>query len=79
MQQTGTPKHQSAPINPNKVTSITITYDGKYSTSQVNQKLYIYDYIIPGWVQIDSRTVSTQDATITWSTIIPANYISAVR
>ena len=31
----------------------------------------------PNGIQIDSRTVSTQDAKITWSTLTPANYISA--
>ena len=70
-------KTSIAPIAPNKVTNITITYDGKYSTSQVNQKLYIYDYTTSSWTQIDSRTVSTQDAKITWSTLTPAHYISA--
>jgi subtilisin len=65
------------PVDPSEVTSITITYDGKYSTSQVNQKLYIYDYTTAKWTQIDSRTVSTQDTKITWSTIIPTNFISA--
>jgi subtilisin len=70
-------KTSIAPIVPNKVTSITITYDGKYSTSQVNQKLYIYDYTTSSWIQIDSRTVSTQDAKITWSSTSPAHYISA--
>jgi subtilisin len=63
-------------IDRTEVTSVTITYDGKYSTSQVNQKLYIYDYTTAQWIQIDSRTVSTQDAKITWSTTSPINYIS---
>jgi hypothetical protein len=75
-------KTSIAPIDPTKVNSITITYDGKYSTSQVNQKLYIYDYTTARWVEIDSRTISTQDTKITWSstitpTIPPTNYISA--
>jgi hypothetical protein len=59
-----------------KVTNLKITYDSKYSTS-LTQKLYIYDYTANSWLQIDSRTVSTADTTITWSTTNPAKYISA--
>jgi subtilisin family serine protease len=62
--------------SPSTVTNLKITYDGKYSTSQT-QKLYIYDYTANSWLQIDSRTVSTSDTTITWSTTNPAKYISA--
>jgi subtilisin len=69
-------KTSIAPVDPSKVTSVTITYDGRYSTSQVTQKLYIYE-CTAGWVQIDSRTVSTKDTQITWSTLTPAKYISA--
>jgi len=68
-----------APVATSKVISLTITYDGKYSTNSVNQKLYIRDYSAQTltWTQIDSRTVSTSDTTITWSTQTPAKYISA--
>ena len=59
-----------------KVTCLTITYDGKYSSSQT-QKLYIYDFTSGSWQEIDSRTVGTSDTTITWSTRSPASYISA--
>jgi subtilisin len=69
-------KTSISPITPSKVTNVTITYDGKYSTSQITQKLYIYDYTTASWTQIDSRTVSTQDTKITWSTLTPTKYIS---
>jgi subtilisin len=69
-------KTSITPITPDKVTSITITYDGKYSTSSVTQKLYIYHNTL-GWIQIDSRTVSTTDTKITWSSTTPTAYISS--
>ena len=61
--------------DPSKVTSLTITYDGKYSASRT-QKLYIYNFVTESWEEIDSRTVGTSDTKITWSTTSPANYIS---
>jgi len=60
---------------PSEVTSLTITYDGKYSASRT-QKLYIYNFAFNSWQQIDSRTVGTSDTKITWSTTSPASYIS---
>jgi hypothetical protein len=61
--------------SPSTVTNLKITYDGKYSASQT-QKLYIYNFASGSWQQIDSRTISTKDTTITWSTASPRNYIS---
>jgi subtilisin len=64
--------------SPSAVTSLKITYDGKYSTS-LTQKLYVYDFTANSWVQIDSRTVGTSDTLISWSTTNPAKYISASK
>lgn len=60
---------------PASVTKLTITVDGHYSTS-VTQVLYVYDWVMQAWTQIDSRAVSTADTTVTWMSTAPANYIS---
>jgi len=61
---------------PGSVTKLTITYDGKLSSTQT-QSLHIWNWSTSAWVQIDSRSVGTSDVTVTWSTTSPANYISA--
>ncbi len=61
---------------PSTVTKLTVTYDGKNSASKT-QVLYLYNFVTAAWVQIDSRSVSTTDVTITNSQNSPANYISA--
>jgi subtilisin len=60
---------------PSTVTSLTITYDGSYSTSRT-QTLYIYNYATSQWQSINSQNIGTTDVTITYSTQTPANYIS---
>ncbi len=61
---------------PASITKLTLTFDGKLSTS-LAQKLYVYNWTTAAWVQIDSRTVGTSDTTIAWSTTTPAAYISS--
>jgi hypothetical protein len=61
---------------PSTVTKLTVTYDGKNSASKT-QVLYLYNFVTSVWVQIDSRSVSTTDVTITNSQNSPVNYISA--
>jgi hypothetical protein len=58
------------------VSSLTVTYNGKNSASKT-QYLYLYNFSTSAWVQIDSRTVSTTDVTVTYTTSSPANYISS--
>jgi hypothetical protein len=62
---------------PSTVSKITINYDGKNSASKT-QVLYLYNWVTAAWVQIDSRTVSTSDVLITYTTTTPANYISSL-
>lgn len=61
---------------PSSVTKLTVTYDGKQSRSNVTQKVYLFNYSTGAWNQIDSRTVSTTDITVTYSPATPTNYIS---
>jgi subtilisin family serine protease len=58
------------------VTKLTVVYDGKYSRSRT-QVLYLYNWTTLAWTQIDSRTVSTTDVTVTNTQTSPANYISS--
>lgn len=62
---------------PSTVSKITVNYDGKNSASKT-QVLYLYNWVTAAWVQIDSRTVSTSDVLITYTTTTPANYISSL-
>ena len=58
------------------VSKLTINYDGKNSASKT-QVLYLYNWSTLAWVQIDSRTVSITDITVTYTSTSPANYISS--
>lgn len=59
------------------INKITITYDGKNSASKT-QILYLYNWTTSSWTQIDSRTVSTTDITITYiQSSSPANFVSS--
>jgi hypothetical protein len=58
------------------VVSFTVNYDGKNSASKT-QILYLYNWLTSSWTQIDSRTVSTTDVTITYTQNAPANFISS--
>ncbi|MGB2868895.1 MAG: lamin tail domain-containing protein [Bacteroidota bacterium] len=62
--------------SPSSVSGLTVTYDGKQSKSGITQKVYLFNYSTSAWNQIDSRTVSTSDVTITYSPATPGNYIS---
>lgn len=64
---------------PASVSSLTITYDGKYSRSSVTQTLYLFNWSTSTWTQIDSRTVGQSDVTITNTQTVPGNFISASR
>jgi hypothetical protein len=61
---------------PSTVTKLIINYDGKNSASKT-QILYLYNWVTAAWVQIDSRTVSTTDVTITHAPSAFVNYISS--
>lgn len=69
--------YSSVTISENRlnVSKLTVTYDGRYSTS-VTQRLYLFNYSTNAWNQIDSRTVGTSDITITFSPTTPSNFIS---
>jgi len=55
---------------------LTITYDGKYSTSRT-QSLYLYDFSSSTWTRVNQSTVGTTDVTRTYTTTSPANFVSA--
>jgi subtilisin family serine protease len=61
---------------PSSVTKLTLTYDGHNSRSRT-QLLYLYNWVSATWTQIDSRTVTTTDVTITNVQTSPANFISS--
>ena len=61
---------------PASVSKLTITYDGKYSKSNVSQTLYLFNWATASWTQIDSRTVGQSDVTITNTQLLPASFIS---
>ncbi len=61
---------------PASITSLTVTYDGKYSRTNRTQILYLYNWVSASWTQIDSRTVGTTDVTISNTQTSPANFIS---
>lgn len=69
--------YSSVTISENRtsVSKLTVTYDGRYSTS-VTQRLYLFNYSTNAWNQIDSRTVGTSDVTVTFSPTTPSNFIS---
>jgi len=64
--------------SPNQVTEIEVSYKGQYSRRNVSQSVYLYNYQIHAWQQIDSRTVgNTDDVTISIEIESnPQNYIS---
>ena len=62
--------------SPSIVKKLTIMYDGSYSKSE-SQTLYLYNFVTNQWQSISSRTVSTSDVTITYTTNTPANFISS--
>ena len=61
---------------PSKVNSLTITYEGSYTSSK-SQTLYLYNFVSKTWQSINTQTIGTTDKTITYSANTPANYISA--
>lgn len=61
----------------NSINKITINYDGKNSASKT-QVLYLYNWTTSAWTQIDSRTVSITDITISKiQSSSPANFVSS--
>lgn len=61
---------------PGSLSTITTTYDGKYSRSGRTQTLYLYNWSTSAWTQIDSRSVGQSDVTIANTQTSPANFIS---
>ncbi len=61
---------------PAAVSKLTTTYDGKNSANKT-QVLYLYNWSTAAWVQIDSRSVSSTDVTVTNVQSSPSNYISS--
>ena len=61
--------------SPSSVTQFTLNYDGNNSLSNT-QILYLYNFLTSSWTQIDSRNVSSTDATISYTTTTPLMYIS---
>ncbi|MFZ4455950.1 MAG: hypothetical protein ACOYOT_06990 [Bacteroidales bacterium] len=58
------------------VGKLIVNYDGRSQFSKT-QILYLYNFTTSSWTQIDSRTVSTSDVSITSEQTSPANYISS--
>jgi hypothetical protein len=59
-----------------KPLELTITYDGKYSTSRT-QTLYLYNFATSSWTQIHQSNVGTTDATATYTTTSVKAFVSA--
>jgi hypothetical protein len=59
------------------VTRLTLTYNGKVSSSSATQRLYVQNFDTGLWEQFSSLTGSSSDRTVTWSTTDPDPYISA--
>ncbi|MDI6809071.1 MAG: T9SS type A sorting domain-containing protein [Candidatus Eisenbacteria bacterium] len=57
-------------------TKLTITYDGKYSTSRT-QTLHLYNFSSSSWTQVDQASVGTSDVTRTYTMTSPSNFVSA--
>jgi hypothetical protein len=62
---------------PGSISTLAVTYDGKYSRNGITQTLHLYNWTSSSWTQIDSRSVGTSDVTITNTQSTPANFISA--
>ncbi len=62
--------------SPATVSNLTLKYDGKYSRKRT-QYLYLYNWPTSSWTQVDSRTVSTGDVTVTKTQTSPASFISS--
>ena len=60
---------------PGSVSTLTTTYDGKYSRSGRTQTLYLFNWSTSAWTQIDSRSVGQSDVTVTNTQSSP-NFIS---
>ncbi len=58
------------------ISKFVVSYDGKNSASKT-QLIYLYNWSSLSWTQIDSRTVSTTDITVTFTQNSPANFISS--
>lgn len=58
------------------IAKLIINYDGRIQFSKT-QVLYLYNFSTLSWTQIDSRTVSTSDITISNEQTSPASYISS--
>jgi hypothetical protein len=59
------------------VLGLTVTYDGKYSTNGVAQKLYLFNNLSGIWDLVDTRNVSKTDVTVNVTPVSPENYVSA--
>jgi len=59
-----------------KPLELTITYDGKYSTSRT-QTLYLYNFVTGSWTQIHQSNVGTTDVTATYTTASVKAFVSA--
>lgn len=58
------------------ISKLIVNYDGRIQLSKI-QVLYLYNFTTSAWVQIDSRTVSSSDISISYETSSPADYISS--
>ena len=58
-----------------KPLELTITYDGKYSTSRT-QTLYLYNFRTGSWTQVKQSSVGTTDVTASYTTDAVAAFVS---
>ena len=58
------------------IAKLHVNFDGKNQSSKT-QLLYLYNFTNSAWDQIDSRTVSSTDVTISYEQAAPLNYISS--
>ena len=58
------------------IAKLIVNYDGHNQISRT-QILYLYNFTTSTWTQIDSRTVSTSDVSVTYEQTSPSNFISS--
>ena len=58
------------------IAKLIVNYDGHNQISRT-QILYLYNFTTSTWTQIDSRTVSTSDVSVTYEQASPSNFISS--
>jgi hypothetical protein len=65
-------------VVPSGAKKLTVVYNGSATTS-VTQTLYVYRFSTSSWVKVGSLAVGNADATMSWSTTTPSNFVSSTN